>query len=166
MGTWLSFWKGKKGTLLLVIGLVAGVLLLLFGGGGSSKKEVSSSPTAKEEMAEIDAYVSALEFRVKELLERMDGISDVHLILLPDTCTEVVYAQNGSYDKGYLTEKEYVLKDVDGDDEPIRLKLVYPKLRGASVVCRGGSNPILQEKIVSLLSSLLDLPANRVYVTG
>lgn len=166
MGALFPFLKEKKGALLLIVGLGAGLLLLFFGSGEAKTTSEQTTPTVKEEMAEVDDYISVLEYRLKELLETMDGVSDVHLILLPDTCTEVVYAQNGTYSEGYLTQKEYVLTDVDGDEEPIRLKLVYPKLRGASVVCRGGSNPILQEKIVSLLSSLLDLPTNRVYVTG
>ena len=65
-----------------------------------------------------------------------------------------------------MTEREYVITDVDGNGTPIKVKLVFPKLRGIAVVCRGGGNPINQEKIVSLLSALFDLSSNRVYVTG
>lgn len=166
MGAFIERMKGKKGTVLLLLGLVAGLLLLAVGSFDLSSEKTVNTPNAKEELAEVNDYVKELEFRIEELLEHMDGVSEVNILLIPEAGTEVIYAQNGKYDGGYLSEKEYVLTDADGDEEPIRLKLVYPKLRGASVVCRGGSNPILQEKIVALLSSLLDLPTNRVYVTG
>ena len=52
------------------------------------------------------------------------------------------------------------------DGTPITVKLRFPELRGVAVVCRGGANPVNQEKIVSLLTALFGLPATRVCVTG
>lgn len=159
----LEIFKKKKGTGWLLLGLAAGILLFLFGSAENGKTETDKTEDPAKEYTAADAYVALLERRVTELLERMDGVADVHVIITADSCAEVLYAQNGSYDNGTLTEKEYVLAD---GDKPIRIKLIYPRLRGIAVVCRGGSNPIQREKIVSLLSSLFDLPSNKVYVTG
>lgn len=159
----LELMKKKKGTGWLLVGLAAGILLFLFGSINTDKKESTQTEDPVLEFSQVDSYIAVLERRVCELLERMDGVSDVHVIITPDSCTEVVYAQNGTYENGSMTEKEYVLAD---GDRPIRVKLVYPHLRGIAVVCRGGSNPIQREKIVALLSSLFDLSSNKVYVTG
>lgn len=155
--------KKNKGSAWLLIALTAGILLFLVGSLEPSKSTTPVANDKEKEYASADTYVSTLERRVCELLERMDGISEVSVIITADSCAEIIYAQNGKYQDGYLTEKEYVLSD---GEEPIRVKLVYPKLRGIAVVCRGGANPVNQEKIVKLLSSLFDLPSNKVYVTG
>lgn len=166
MTDFLQKLKSTKGSLLLILGLSVGILLFLLGGGSGEKKEEKAPAADPSECEKTLDLLTVLESRVCELLSHMDGISDVHVILTPDATKETVYAQNGSYSGGVLTEREYVLADIDGDDTPLVIKLIFPKLRGIAVVCRGGSNPINQEKIVSLLCSLFDLPASRVYVTG
>lgn len=155
--------KKNKGSAWLLVALTAGILLFLVGSFESSNETATVTDDKEKEYASADTYVATLERRVSELLNRMDGISEVSVIITADSCAEIIYAQNGKYQDGYLTEKEYVLSD---GEEPIRVKLVYPKLRGIAVVCRGGANPVNQEKIMKLLSSLFDLPSNKVYVTG
>ncbi len=157
--------KGRGLTLLLIIGAVAG-LLLVFIGGDEKKSAESSAPDISEQLSLTDSYISVLEARLTKILSEMDGISNVSVIITPDSCVETVYAQNGRYDGGSLTEKEYVIIDRDGNDEPVVIKLVYPKIRGVAVVCYGGSNPINQSKISSLIASLFDIAQNQVYISG
>jgi len=40
------------------------------------------------------------------------------------------------------------------------------KIQGAAVVCRGGNDPQIKIKIISLISALYDIPSNKVYVLG
>ena len=99
-----------------------------------------------------------------ELISRMDGISDVRVVIIPESTGGRVYAENDRYSDGTMTEREIVIPGSDG--APITVKLRFPELRGVAVVCRGGANPVNQEKIVSLLTALFGLPATRVCVTG
>ncbi|MBQ4065954.1 MAG: hypothetical protein IJD10_07625 [Clostridia bacterium] len=157
--------KQIKGLPLLLIGIAAGLLLLFIGGGEEANQE-PVIPDMDGEVQKTDDYLSALERRVVQLLEAMDGVSGVSVAITADATSETVYAQNGRYSGGSLTEREYLVLEQSGEDTVIPVKVLYPKLRGIAVVCRGGSNPILQEKIVSLLCALFELPANKVYVTG
>ena len=166
MSDWMSRLKNGGGSLFLLLGLAAGILLLVLGGKEPEEKKGEEEAQPAKEMEQTLDYMAELERRVAELLGYMDGIDQVRVVITPENAGETVYAQNGSYDGGFLTDREYVITDVDGDGKPIRVRLVFPALRGIAVVCRGGSNPINQEKIVSLLSALFGLPANRVYVTG
>jgi stage III sporulation protein AG len=149
----------------LLIGIAAGILLI-FVGNSESETEKAKMPDLSGQIEITNEYVKNLEIRVAQILSKMDGISDVSVIITADSCAETVYAQNGRYENGSLTEKEYVIIDKGDTDEPIVVKLVYPKIRGVAVVCYGGSNPINQEKISKLLSSLLDIAQNQVYVSG
>lgn len=160
-----GIFKGKKIVLLLLIGVSAGILLI-FVGSGDKNTEKASMPDMSGQIEITNEYIKNLEVRVTQILSKMDGISDVSVIITADSCAETVYAQNGRYDGGSLTEKEYVIIDRGDSDEPIVIKLVYPKIRGVAVVCYGGSNPINQEKISKLLASLFDIAQNQVYVSG
>ena len=163
MGSFFEKMKQSKGTWLLVIGILAGLLLVFTETGGEASDTTAEDPAASG-FTEASDYVAALERRVCQLLESMDGVSGVSVILMPDQTGETVYAQNGRYEGSTMTEREYVFSDENG--KPIVVRLIYPKLRGVAVVCRGGSNPITQEKIISLLCALFDLSAGQVYVTG
>lgn len=160
-----GIFKGKKTVFLLLIGVIAGIILI-FIGNGEKDAEKSTSPDLSGQIEVTNEYIKNLELRVSQILSKMDGISDVSVIITADSCAETVYAQNGRYDGGSLTEKEYVIVDRGDSDEPIVVKLIYPKIRGVAVVCYGGSNPINQEKISKLLSSLFDIAQNQVYVSG
>lgn len=155
--------KGVRGSFLLLVGLAAGVLLL-FVSGNEDKKSESPVDTAGISVDSTEAYISSLELRVTELISRMDGISDVRVVITPESTGGRVFAENGRYSDGTVSEREVVIPGSNG--EPITVKICFPELRGIAVVCRGGANPINQEKIVSLLTALFDLPATRVYVTG
>ncbi len=160
-----GLFKGKKSAVLLLIGVIAG-LILIFAGTSEKKTPESQLPNLYDQLEVTDKYISDLEIRIKHILSQMDGISNVSVIITADSCAETVYAQNGRYEGGSLSEKEYVIIDRNGSDEPIIIKLVYPKVRGVAVVCYGGSNPINQEKISKLIASLLDISQNQVYVSG
>ena len=160
-----GLFKGKKSAVLLLIGVIAG-LILIFAGTSEKKTPESQLPNLYDQLEVTDKYISDLEIRIKHILSQMDGISNVSVIVTADSCAETVYAQNGRYEGGSLSEKEYVIIDRNGSDEPIIIKLVYPKVRGVAVVCYGGSNPINQEKISKLIASLLDISQNQVYVSG
>ena len=156
--------KNIKGIYLIAAGFAVGTILILLGSGGKSDEKVQPQTNTVSITDEADKYISALESRVKTLLESMDGISRVQVIITPESSTETVYAENGKYSGGALTEKEYVIKT--GDGNPIILNFVYPKLRGIAVVCKGGSNPVNQQKIIGTLCALFDLTASHVYVSG
>ena len=153
------------GTWLLIIGVAAGLLLVFFG-SGIGRSDSGAAAGTEMSAEEDDARLAKLEYRVKQLLEAMDGVSDVVLVLTPDTGSELRYAQNLRYGNGTAEEKSTALSGSGSDSSPIPIGRTYPRVRSAAVVCRGGGNPVTREKILTLLCALLDLPASRVYVTG
>ena len=94
----------------------------------------------------------------------MDGISEVNVIITPKSTVQTVYAADLHYDGGKLTSKEYVMTDETG--MPVVLSLVYPEIRGVAVVCRGGGDPVRAQKIIELISSLLDISTSSVCVVS
>ena len=160
----LPLFKNKKTALLLVVGVLAGILLIFTGKSAENNASESKSDADRENIAKTEEYITILEGRVKSILEGMDGISNVSVIITPESSYESVYAKDCRYDGGSLTEKKYVVVKNDGNEEVVSVTLLFPKVRGVAVVCNGGSNPINQEKIIKLVSSLLDIEQNKVYV--
>ena len=153
----------SKPFVLLIIGVVAGIFLIFIGSNEKTDaKEASSSIESDIELT--DKYIRELENRLALILDNMDGISDVSVIITAKECAEIVYAQDSKYSGGSLVEKEYVMADESG--MPIKLKIIYPKIKGVAIVCRGGSNPINRESIVDLVTSLLDISSSSVCVVS
>lgn len=150
--------SGKN--LLLIVGAVAGLILILL---STSQGESTPMPeiSPEEEMESVKKYIDTLEIRLKGILESMDGIGNVNVIITAKEGAEDVYASDARYDGGSLTTKEYVF---DKNGNLVKVKLVFPKIKGVAIVCSGGSNPINREKIVSLVTSLFDIGASNVYV--
>ena len=49
-------------------------------------------------------------------------------------------------------------------EEPLVLKTKEAKIRGVLVVCEGGENPLVCEKVLEAVCALLDIPSNKVSV--
>lgn len=129
--------KNTKGSMFLILGLAAGIILLFIGSGDSAKRKEAAIDTSPDEAEEALDYISELERRVAELLGYMDGISDVHVIITPENAGETVYAQNGSYDGGVMTEREYVITDVDGNGTPIKSQAGFSQAQGNCCCLQG-----------------------------
>lgn len=150
----------SRSVILLIIGIAAG-LLMIFMGNLPQKKSPSPSPSETEM---TDSYIRTLESRLTLILEAMDGISEVKVIITPESTVQTLYATDLRYDGGALTSKEYVMSDEEG--MPVILSLVYPKIRGVAVVCRGGGDPVRAQKMIDLISALLDLRSSSVCVVS
>jgi stage III sporulation protein AG len=150
----------SRSEILLIIGIAAG-LLMIFMGNLPQKKSPSPAPSETEM---TDSYIRTLESRLTLILEAMDGISEVKVIITPESTVQTLYATDLRYDGGALTSKEYVMSDEEG--MPVILSLVYPKIRGVAVVCRGGGDPVRAQKMIDLISALLDLRSSSVCVVS
>ena len=47
-----------------------------------------------------------------------------------------------------------------------RLKEIYPDVTGVSVACRGGDDPVIQAKLIRVISTSLGVSSNRICIVG
>ncbi len=138
-----------KGLGFILLALVLGILLVFL--SGKSDSDSGSVPDAGEAFS-FEKYEHELEERLEDLISRIDGVSSVSVMILLDQSYEEV-GDSGSSFSASLAAKEGNTK-------------VAPKVRGVAVVCRGGERSETRKEIINLLSSLLELPTNRIYVGG
>ena len=145
--------RAIKGLGLLLVGLAAGVMLLFLG----SKTEVSKAPASTEKVFSFESYEKELAIRLEEMIARLDGVSEVHvMITLERSYAEELAGEDGEY----LT-----VRKSDGGQGTVTISREAPKVKGVAVVCKGGKSPDKQKEIIAMLSALLELPSHRIFVS-
>lgn len=158
---------GKKKSLWLILLVLVLVFVLLV-----TTEDKESVP--EEEGFDEAAYTAQLEERTSTLLSRVSGAGEVYVMLTMDSFYEEEYAADHSAedvvreDSHSSTVRENVVLQTEknGSKQPIIQSVRLPRVRGVSVVCQGGSNALVQKKIIELVSALFDLSANQISVTN
>lgn len=157
---------------LLFIGAAAGLVLILIGifwGGGEKKQQQDTEAAVWGE--DTLAYTSQLEEKTKKLIENIKGVSSADVMIMLDSSNEYIYASNSSVRMGGAnesqskeSERDYlVLKDKDGSEYPVLVKKKTPSVKGVAVVCNN-KNSVIELEIITLVSTLFEIPTNKIYV--
>lgn len=151
-------------TKFLVVAGVIGIALILLSeisfGGSDKKTEVTSNDYA--------SYVSELNTELTDIISSIEGVGTCKIMITLKNTTESVYAQNSenSVNGSSSSENnEYVIYDGENGDEPILLKENFPEIEGVAVVCSGGDNVAVRERVIKCVSALFNISSNRISVT-
>ena len=164
--------KSKNMKTFVILGLAAGVLLIILSVISSGAGEQNARLMREQNLSRIDSsdYVRIQEEKITEIIERIEGVRNPFVMLTLETSSEHQYAvkQNirESTRNGEITQRD-VSKEIMfyGDDkQPILIREIKPVIRGVAVVAEGISNAETQLQILNLVSTVLNVPTNRVYV--
>lgn len=149
--------KDKKLFSVLIIGIL-GLMLILVSQVGGSEKAVG---TNKNE--DIILSESELSKELEGIIQTIDGAGKSKVMVTYEGSYETVYAADMSEDESQK-EKQYIIIDSEQGEGGLRLKVIYPKIKGVAVVCQGGANPVIKEQIISTVSALFDISSNKISV--
>ena len=163
--------KAKK--IIVILGLV-GIALIFFStltDTSSSKNSDNEFKTATSDF-DTDAYRIELESRLADIISHIDGAGNTGVMITLEGSREYIYAQDkqGQEDaqdenKSVSEKSEYVLKKLeDGSEEPIIIRENEPRVRGVIVVCSGGGNNAVKEKVIEAVTSVFNITPSRVSV--
>ena len=88
-------------------------------------------------------YSEALEERLLSIVSDIDGVGDVKIFLTMDNSGENMYLENSD----------------------TKTKTVTPTVRGVVVVCDGGDDPVIINRVTEAVTKSLDIPFSKVCVT-
>ncbi len=170
---YLKLFKSPKA--LMIMG-ISGILLILLstftGGEKGQKNENTQLPITAEE------YKSDLEEDIKKTVIDITGSKKVSVVITlesgirysyadtrEETVTEKSENENRTSDnelkEGYIT-----VKTSDGGEEALLIATEMPEVRGVAIVCEGGDNEYIYEKIQNAVTAALDITSKRVYICG
>ena len=131
--------KSDKSVKIILAAGAALMLLIAFGGffGGSSKTEETGYSRA-----ELSEYEARLEKRLSDILSEIKGIGK----------TEVMITLDGA------EQTEY------GKSKDMLISVTAPRVRGVIVVCDGGDNIAVKEKVMNAVSGVFGISTTRISV--
>ena len=149
----------------LIIGIV-GIAVVLFAGSIDKR----ASPTSeKVDGEDLSAYTEMLEEKIRRLCEACDGVDSVTVAVMLSGGYEYEYAQNTEYGKnsyGDERREEYLVIGQGSGEQCVLLRRRLPEIAGVGIVCRGGDSDVVRERLISLVSSALNIGTNKVYITS
>ena len=173
----------------IVIFFLLGVFFLLIATPvsdltGNRKKQKSTKTgtnqqTQQKKIQEKDAYITALENKLEQTIEGMEGAGKVDVMITLKDNGEKILDKNQPYESEEETNteenkeskknriqnnQETVLVETEGNTEPIIVRELYPDIEGVVVVCEGGDNSALTVKIKEAVQALFSIDAHKIVV--
>ncbi len=153
-----EIFKNKK-VLMAIIGCICGILLIIAGSyGGGTDKNTENQNSELYPSEELEIYTERLEKRICDLVGKVNGVTDVSVLVTIDTSNENVYATSGS--NGDFV----IVTDPSGKETPVKIMEITANIRGIAVVCDYGGDEALRKNIIEMLSSLFSIGTNRISV--
>lgn len=166
---------------IVVIGLLGIGLILLSGLLPEKKDEAQIQTNSQVAYVSLTQYENDLEQSLADIISSINGAGKTRVLLTMDSTVEQVYAtdknmtQKDTINSGEATQTNkdtsadstYITVELaDGTQQTVLLKEIQPKVRGVLVVCSGGDNSVVKEKIVDAVTKALDISSSRVSVAG
>ena len=158
--------QNSKTFLILMIGCIGLIFIALselFPNENHVKPKTEASITYEE-----TEFETKLEERLESIISQISGAGKTKVMITLDSSKEYFYAADFSENKDLeetSTESKTVIVDGENGEVPIVIKTVGAKIRGVFVVCEGGDDSVIREKIINALCALLDIQSNQVSVT-
>ena len=165
----------KKPKTVLITGLVGiGLIVLssLFSSGESKKENMKTGEMTAEE------YKTILEEDIKETVTDITGSKNVSVVITLESGIKYSYAdireetltekkENEKESTDNETKSGYItVKTAEGGEQALLVTTQMPKVRGVAIVCDGGDNERIAEKIQNAVMSALDISSKKVYICG
>lgn len=150
-----------KRRLLVLLG-VAGILLIA-ASELLPRREAAETAPADSVTLSAAQVEQALEERITALLSRTAGVGRCQVMVTLEHGGQLVYAADRTSSAGAASEKTLM---VQTDTGPVGLLVteVQPAVKGVAVICDGGGDRAVQERVQALVTAALDIPSRRVCV--
>ena len=130
-----------------VIAGFAGIALILFSGMFSGKKTQNDTKALTEagqtKYISLTEYENELEQSLAEIIASIDGAGSTKVMLTMENSVEYVYLK----------------------DSTTKTKEVQPVIRGVLVVCEGGDDPVVVERVTQAVTKALDISTAKVCIS-
>lgn len=150
---------GARGRLWILFGgALAGVFLLVAGSVLGTEENESTALFYREDMETLLSYEARLEKEIAALCGEVSGVSHPEVMLHLSGGTRVIYAADAT--------GKPVSVGSGSAEEALQSTIRMPEIAGVAIVCRGGSDPAVQQKLTDLVSTALGISTSRVAIAG
>ncbi|MCL1842577.1 MAG: hypothetical protein FWF79_02070 [Defluviitaleaceae bacterium] len=145
---------------------------------GESEAESFTAPAANRESF---TYEQALERRLEEFFQMVDGAGQVRVMVSPMGSPETTFAVDVNESRSYSTEQDsqggsrethqyqinkqtVMITDRQGTDRPLVLHEPEPRTEGIVIIAEGGDSPFVRDALTRAARAVLGLEAHMIQV--
>jgi len=167
----------KKPKLLIIMG-ICGIVLLVLSSFFSTGEENSDKIKTDDSGEFTESYRKGLEESVLKIVKSISGDKKATVVVTLESGIRYSYADSydetssnssndNSQNESSSSSKTYLtFKNDEGGEEPLVVTEIMPEIRGVAIVCAGGDNEVLAEKIKNAVTAALNITSKRVYIVG
>lgn len=171
-----NFKKVYNNKKIIYILFIAGFILLIFPNFFKYKKNKIIEDSNNQKFIEkiqqdLEDMVSNIEGagKSKVLITLEEGEETIYLAEKKENSQTVTdensYSQNLKRKTDDIEKKYITTKDSNGNENPVIIKKLEPKIRGAVISCQGAKNKEVRKSIIKIVSVALDINSSKIYVT-
>ncbi len=170
MESLINFLKNKIGKenafkAIIILGF-AGIALIMLSEFLPQKTKIE---TEKDMITEN--FQKETSQKLEEVLSAIDGVGKIKVMLTVSCTEEYVYAEEGSSSNSSgdgktasQSENKPVLIDAGDKKEALVKKVISPQINGVVIVCEGGGNARICERIYMATATALGISTAKIYV--
>ncbi len=147
----------SKQLIYLSVAVLSVILIMTLNSFESDNEDTTDTETIPDVSTE---YAEELKLQLEEIISKIDGVGEVTVMLTIESSASYVYTTDIEKDE-LETKTETV---IIGNKEVLIERIDNPQVSGVLVVCTGGDRAVIQEQVIKAVSTVLDIPSNKVYV--
>lgn len=166
--------KIKK--LIIILGLVGIALIFISNFISTDKKTAGEQPpdSPKASYQNLDEYKNSTEKSLSSIISKIEGAGRTEVFLTLENGTEKVYAVNQRHNSSNdssggnsesLESEYYSIRNSNGSEDGMLLKVIEPEIRGVVVVCDGGDDSVIKERVLEAVTKALNISSARVCIS-
>ncbi len=148
----------NKSPKLLAYAVIGIVCLLILGLTGKSTEAINDEVSFPQPESE---YAKEVEKKLEEIISEIDGVGKISVMVTVEGTVKYEYQTDASKSES-RDEFETV---IISNKTPLIKSIENPKISGVLVICDGGDSVKIREKVIYAVSTVLDIPTNKVYIT-
>lgn len=174
-GIFYKFFKNERIRNLVIISGVIGIILIFISNIFFNKDNNEVDIYAEEYCTtDVIDYEKSIEKKLEDIISSIEGAGKTKVMATLDRTEQTIYATEEKYSNEDIKDNKQsqsneityvIVKKSDGTEIPLTVTEIQPKIKGVVVVCEGGGNPIVQERIISAVTTVLDISSTKVCVT-
>ena len=165
-----TFWRRLAGgdsrlRLWMFLGAV-GILFIGVSEWFPREKTPAADPAVSVTAQQVE---QALEQRIACLLSAVEGVGECQVLVTLESDTRAVYAavtENTVGAEETTSSEEILVVTTDEGPAGLLLTTLQPAVKGVAVVCGGGGDPAVRQRVAELVSTAFHISSRRVCVAA
>lgn len=173
----IPFLREQNGKNFIVFLGIAGILLILFSDLSSCEKKETQKADAEFQSVQGD-YGQHLESQLSSIISSISGVGEARVMVTLSGSGEYVYVnqEKKSVDtsndldskrssESVETSASPVIISAGGGEQALIRSEKMPSVKGVVVVCEGGGDPVVRQRVISAVTTALDISSQKVCIT-